>query len=215
MKTYMVIGMGRFGSAVAENLYNMGHEVVILDENEEAVTHMADHATHAAIGDAREPDVLKAAGAAECDTAVVAMGEDLAANVLITMNLKDLGVRNVVCKARNEQFRRVLERVGADRVVIPEREMGARLAQNLVSGSFLDYIELSERYAIAEVLAPKSWAGKTLLQLNVRQQYDVSVLAIKNGSEIIMSPGGSAVIPAGSSVMVMGDSEAMTRLQRL
>ena len=120
MKTFIVIGLGRFGSSAAEQLYDMGHEVIVVDRDEEAVSHLADRCTHAAIGDAREIEVLRAVGAAECQCAIVAMGEDLAASVLITMNLRDLGCKYIICKAQNELYQRALERVGADRVVIPE-----------------------------------------------------------------------------------------------
>ena len=217
MNTYMVIGLGRFGSAVAETLYNNGNEVIVLDSDEEHVSHLTGHSTHQAIGDAREPEVLRAAGAAECSTAIVAIGEDLASNVLITMNLKELGVPYVVSKARDDQYRKVLERVGADKVIIPERESGIRMANSLMSGSFMDYIELSEAYGIAEIRAPKAWAGKTLKDLNVRQRYKVSVLALKDekSGEIVITPGASDVVKAGSNLMIMGESEALTRLQLL
>ena len=111
MKTFIVIGLGRFGSSAAEQLYDMGHEVIVVDRDEEAVNHLADHCTHAAIGDAREIEVLRAVGAAECQCAIVAMGEDLAASVLITMNLRDLGCKYIICKAQNELYQRALRRL--------------------------------------------------------------------------------------------------------
>lgn len=215
MKTFIVIGLGRFGSAAAEKLYDMGHEVVVLDQSEEAVARLADKCTHGAMGDAREMDVLRAVGAAECDCAIVAMGEDLAASVLITMNLKDLGCKYIICKAQNEMFKRALMRVGADRVVIPEKEMAVRLVQSLGSNSFLDYMEFSGEYAIAEVEPPKAWQGKSLKDLNVRAKYHLTVLAIKTGKEIRMSPGAEDVIAGGDTVMVMGRHRDLQRLQKL
>lgn len=215
MKTFIVIGLGRFGSAAAEKLYDMGHEVVVLDQSEEAVARLADKCTHGAMGDAREMDVLRAVGAAECDCAIVAMGEDLAASVLITMNLKDLGCKYIICKAQNEMFKRALLRVGADRVVIPEKEMAVRLVQSLGSNSFLDYMEFSGEYAIAEVEPPKVWQGKSLKDLNVRAKYHLTVLAIKTGKEIRMSPGAEDVIAGGDTVMVMGRHRDLQRLQKL
>lgn len=215
MKTFIVIGLGRFGSAAAEKLYDMGHEVVVLDQSEEAVARLADKCTHGAMGDAREMDVLRAVGAAECDCAIVAMGEDLAASVLITMNLKDLGCKYIICKAQNEMFKRALLRVGADRVVIPEKEMAVRLVQSLGSNSFLDYMEFSGEYAIAEVEPPKAWQGKSLKDLNVRAKYHLTVLAIKTGKEIRMSPGAEDVIAGGDTVMVMGRHRDLQRLQKL
>lgn len=217
MKTFIVIGLGRFGSAAAEKLYEMGHEVIVVDRDEEAVNHLADRCTHAAIGDAREIEVLRAVGAAECQCAIVAMGEDLAASVLITMNLKDLGCKYIICKAQNEMYQRALERVGADRVLIPEREMAQRLVQSLGSRSFLDYMELSGEYAIAEIEAPKGWIGKTLKALNVRARHQVSVLAIRDaGSDRVrMSPGAEDMVSKGDKIMVMGRRAELQQLQKL
>lgn len=217
MKTFIIIGLGRFGSSAAEKLYEMGHEVIVMDRDEDAVSHLADHCTHAAIGDAREIEVLRAAGAAECQCAIVAMGEDLAASVLITMNLKDLGCKHIICKAQNEMYQRALERVGADRVLIPERDMAQRLVQSLGSRSFLDYMELSGEYAIAEIEAPKGWVGKTLKELNVRVKHQVSVLAIREAQSdrVRMAPGAEDCVKAGEKIMVMGRRHELDKLQKL
>ena len=178
---------------------------------------MADKCTHAAIGDARELEALRAVGAAECHTGIVAIGEDLAASVLITMNLRDLGVKTILCKAQNELYKRALERVGADRVVIPEKEMALRLVQSLGSNTFLDYMEFSGEYAIADIEPPKAWRNKTLRDLNVRAKYHVSVLAIRNeeSGKLQISPGADDWIAPGDTVMVMGTNRDLERLQRL
>lgn len=217
MKTFLVIGLGRFGAAAAEKLYNMGHEVFAIDESEELVRRISDQVTSAAIGDARDIQVLKAAGAGDCDCAIVAIGEDLAASILITMNLKDLGVPHIVCKAPTETYKRALERVGADRVVIPEREMALRLVQTLGSRSFLDYIEFSEDYGIAEIAVPKSWVDKTLVQLDVRGKFHVNVLSVKDETtgSVVVSPGAAMVFRNHDTVMVMGRKEDLDRLQKL
>lgn len=217
MKTFLVIGLGRFGSAAAEQLYDMGHEVLVIDQSEELVRQIADKTTHAAIGDAREPMVLRAAGARECDCAIVAIGGDLAASIIITMNLRDLGVPQIVCKARDEMYKRALERIGADRVLIPEKEMAVRLVKSLGSSSFLDYIEFSDEYGIAEITPPKSWQGKTLRELNVRGKYHVNVLTIKNeaSGRLEMSPGAEDRLRPGDTVMLMGRNEDLALLQRL
>lgn len=217
MKTFLVIGLGRFGIAAASKLYEMGYEVMVIDQSEELVNHMADSCTYAAIGDARDMEVLRSMEAGQCDCAIVAMGEDLSASVLITMNLKELGCKYVICKAQNEMYKRALIRIGADRVVIPEREMAVRLVQSLGSGSFHDYIEFSSEYAIAEIDPPKDWIGKTLKQLNVRAKYSVSVLAIQNEAEnkMMMSPGAEDVLSAGDTVMIMGRNEDLARFRKL
>lgn len=216
MKTFLIIGLGRFGAAAAEKLYDMGHEVLIIDRDEALVRRVADKATHAAIGDAQQMQVLKAAGAGECDCAIVAIGEDLAASVVITMNLKDLGIPHIVCKAQNEIYKRALERVGADRVVIPEREMALRMVYSLGSASFLDYIEFSSEYGIAEISAPVRWLGQNLKELDVRGKYHVNVLTLKRqDGTVLMSPGAEDKILEGDTVMIMGKNQDLARLQSL
>lgn len=216
MKTFLIIGLGRFGAAAAEKLYDMGHEVLIIDRDEALVRRVADKATHAAIGDAQQMQVLKAAGAGECDCAIVAIGEDLAASVVITMNLKDLGIPHIVCKAQNEIYKRALERVGADRVVIPEREMALRMVYSLGSASFLDYIEFSSEYGIAEISVPVRWLGQNLKELDVRGKYHVNVLTLKRqDGTVLMSPGAEDKILEGDTVMVMGKNQDLARLQSL
>lgn len=216
MKTFLIIGLGRFGAAAAEKLYDLGHEVLIMDQDEELVRRLSDRATHAAIGDAREMQVLKAAGAADCDCAIVAIGEDLAASVVITMNLKDLGIPHIVCKAQNEIYQRALLRVGADRVVIPEREMAVRMVYSLGSTSFLDYIEFSREYGIAEISVPDRWVDETIKDLNVRGKYHVNILTIKRqDGQVCMSPGAEDRILAGDTLMVMGKNQDLSRLQSL
>lgn len=216
MKTFLIIGLGRFGAAAAEKLYELGHEVLIIDQDEELVRQVADKATHAAIGDAQEMQVLRAAGAGECDCAIVAIGEDLAASVVITMNLKELGLPMIVCKAKNEIYKRALMRVGADRVVIPEREMALRMVHTLSSASFLDYIEFSGEYGIAEITPPARWCGQSLKELNVRGKYHVNVLTVKRqDGTVLMSPGAEDRILPGDTVMVMGKNQDLSRLQSL
>ena len=160
MKTYIVIGLGRFGTSVATRLYELGNEVLAIDAKEENIQQISDRVTHAAVGDARDEAVLRALGVRNFECAIVAIGEDLAASILITLTLKELGVPAVICKASNEAYKRALEKVGADRVVIPEREMAAKLAQNLSCSNIQDFIELSDTYGIADVAVPESWVGK-------------------------------------------------------
>ena len=135
--------------------------------------------------------------------------------MLVTMNLKELGVAQVVCKAYDETHRRVLEKLGADRVVIPEQEQGARLARSLSSRNVLDYIELSEEYGIVEIPAPLSWKGKSLKELNVRAALGVNILAIRRGGQINVSPGADFVLEQQDVVVVLGDSTALKKVQKL
>ena len=162
MKSYAVIGLGRFGSALSRQLCKLGAEVLVLDVRADFVQQISGDVTHAVVGDAQDKEVLKALGVRNLDCAVIAIGDNLAASVLIAMNLKELGVPYVVCKAHDETHRKVLEKLGVDRVLIPEQESAQRLARSLNSHNVLDYIELSEDFGILDVPAPKSWIGKTL-----------------------------------------------------
>ena len=168
MKTFLVIGLGRFGSSVALKLQELGNEVMVIDDNSALVDRLSDHVTYAITADARDEEVLENLGVKNYDCAVVAIGDNLASNILITLNLKNLGVPQVICKAKDEQQKRALEKIGADRVLIPEREMGIKLAQKLTSDSVLDFIELSNEFGIAEIKTPKPWIGQNLRTLNVR-----------------------------------------------
>ena len=215
MKSYIVIGLGRFGSEVARRLYEQGCEVLVVDSNNELVQQISDEVTHAVVGDARDKEVLRALGAKEFDCGIVAIGDSLADSVLATMNLKELGVPYVVCKAYDETHRQVLKKLGADRVVIPEKEQAGRLAKSLASKNVLDYIELSEDYGIIDVPAPESWADKTLIELNVRAKLGVNILAIKREGGITVSPAADFRIAKADILVVLGDTAALKAVQKL
>ena len=215
MKSYVVVGLGRFGGEVARQLCAQGCEVLAMDVNNELVQQLSSEVTHAVVADAQDKEVLKALGIRDFDCAVIAIGDNLAASVLATMNMKELGVPYVVCKAYDEVHRRVLEKLGADRVLIPEKEIGARLARSLASANVLDYIELSEDYGIAEVPLPKSWKGKTLRELNVRAKLGVNIIAIRRDGSIAVSPSAEYEMKEADVVVVLGDSRALEAVQKL
>lgn len=215
MKSYIVIGLGRFGSQVARELCKLGCEVLAMDVSSELVGQIANDVTHAVTGDGQDKEVLRALGAAEFDCAIVAIGDDLAASVLVTMNLKELGLPQVICKASDETHRRVLKKLGADRVVIPEQEQASRLARSLSSHNVLDYIELSDEYGIVEVPTPASWSGKSLKELNVRAKLGVNILAIRRQGKINVSPTADFAFAAGDILVVLGDSAALKKVQKL
>jgi trk system potassium uptake protein TrkA len=171
--------------------------------------------THAVVADAGDKEVLRALGAKDFDCAVIAIGGDLANSVLATMNVRELGIPRVVCKAHNDVHRQVLLKLGADQVVIPEQENAARLARSLSSHNVLDYIELSEDYGIIEVPAPRNWQGKTLKELNVRAKLGVNIIAIKSGGEINVSPSADYAIGQTDIMVVLGDSIALKEVQKL
>ena len=215
MKSYVVIGLGRFGYETARKLQELGGEVLAIDQTADLVQQISNDVTQAVVGDARDVEVLKALGVADFDCAVVAIGNSLGDSVLATMNLKELGVPYVVCKAHNEVHRQVLLKLGANKVVIPEQEQAARLARNLSSHNVLDYIELSDECGIIEVPAPTAWVGKSLKNLNVRAVLGVNIIAIKQGKRINVSPGADYEIVPGDIMVVLGDADALKAVQKL
>ena len=215
MKSCVVIGLGRFGSEVARELCRQGCQVLAMDVNQELVSQIANDVTHAVVGDGQDKGVLRALGVREFDCGVIAIGDDLAASVLVTMNLKELGVAQIICKAHDETHRKVLEKLGADRVVIPEQEQGARLARSLSSRNVLDYIELSQEYGIIEIPVPGSWRDKSLKELNVRAALGLNILAIRRGGQINVSPGADFIFEQQDVVVVLGDSTALKKVEKL
>lgn len=215
MKMFLVVGLGRFGVSVACRLQELGNEVMVIDEVAEQVQRVSDKVTYAVVGDARDEAVLESLGVRNIDCAVVAIGDNLAANILVTLNLKALGVPQVICKAKDDQQRRALEKVGADRVVIPEREMGLKLAQSMTSASVLDYIELSDRCGIAEIRTPAPWVGKNLREINVRAKYGVTVIAIRQDGEIKVSLNPDDLLLESDVLVILGENDRLSTVQML
>ena len=209
MKSYVVIGLGRFGAAVATELCALGSEVLAIDEDQGHVQAISDRVTHAVAADARDPAVLKTLGVKDFDCAVVAVGGDIGGSALITLSLKEMGVPEVVCKAQSHVHRRVLEKIGADRVVFPEHEMGVKLAQGLTRSNVLNFIELSESYGIVEAPVPRSWQGKTLQEANVRGRYRVNVIAVRDNAsgEMRVSPGGDYIMRSTDTLVLLGEDK--------
>ena len=215
MKSYIVIGLGLFGAEVARKLCALGCEVLAMDVRSDLVQQVSADVTHAVVGDGQDKEVLRALGAGNFDCAIIAIGDDLAASVLTTMNLTELGVPYIVCKAHDETHRRVLEKLGVNRVVIPEYEFGGKLARSLSSHNVLDYIELSEDYGILEVPAPKSWVGKTILELNVRAKLGVNIIAVESGKKTNVSPHADYLIQKEDIMVVLGDTYSLEAVQKL
>ena len=215
MKSYVVVGLGRFGTEAAKRLCELGCEVLAVDQNSELVQQISENVTQAVVADARDKGVLRALGVADFDCAIVAIGGSLGDSVLATMNLKELGVPYVVCKAHDETHRQVLTKLGADRVVIPEQEQAGRLARSLSSPNVLEYIELSDDYGIIEVPAPAKWVGKSLKDLNVRAKLGVNIIAVKQDESINVSPGADYAIAEGDVMVVLGDTNALNAVQKL
>ena len=210
MRQFAVIGLGRFGQSVAKTLEERGFEVLACDSDEEKVAEIADHVTHAVQLDATEEKALRSVGVTEMDVAVVSVGE-ISSSILITLLLKELGVPLVASKAVDSLHAKVLRRVGADRVIFPERDMGVRVAESLSTPRIFDYIEVSPTHSIVELVAPKSFNGKTMRELDIRATYGVNVIAIKRKKPKISEEGESAIEeefilgPAADEEIVLGD----------
>ena len=215
MRSFIVIGLGRFGTEVALSLCRQGCEVLAIDTRTDLVQQVSEHVTQAVVGDARDKEVLRTLDAKSFDCGVVAIGDDLGNSVLATMNLKELNVPYIVCKAHDETHRQVLKKLGADKVVIPEKENADRLAKSLSSSNVLDYIELSEDYGIIEIPAPTPWQGKSLIELNVRAKQGVNILAIKREGQITVSPSADFRIAKGDVLVVLGNTTALKAMQKL
>lgn len=217
MKSFLVIGLGRFGAAVARELSALGQEVLALDVDVENVQHIADEVTQAIQGDAQDEAVLRSVGARNFDCCVVAVGADMEASILITMMLKEMGAKKIIAKAMTPIHARVLERVGADRVVLPEIDMGQRLAQRLVRTNVVDYIGVSDEFSIVEIHPPKSWVGHSLGQLGVRARHKINVLAIRHGAggQVDVNPQPDKVIGADDLLIVIGTNKQVDSVVEL
>ncbi|WP_125152745.1 potassium channel family protein [Clostridium rectalis] len=214
-KQFVVIGLGRFGTSVAKTLYALGNDVLAIDTDEDRVQSISDGVTHSVQAEATDENSLRSLGIRNFDVAVVTIGSDIQASVMVTLLVKELGVKYIIAKANSELHAKVLYKIGADRVVLPERDMGVRVAHNLVSSSILDYIELSPDYSIAEVVSPREWHGKTLQNINVRANYGINVVAIKKNNDINVSPSAEDVIEIGDIVVAIGGSEELSKLENL
>ena len=228
MKQFVVIGLGRFGSSIARALSEMNFEVLAIDKDEALVKSMENVVSQAVVLDATDEKSLKELGVQEFDTAIVSMGETIEDSIMITLTLKELGVKQVIVKAQNDLHSRILKKVGADRIIIPEREMAEKLAQSLASPKIFDFIEVSDTYGIVEMVVPKKFANKTLTELQLRDKYGVSVIAIKrkipyskpDGStdfkeEVIIGPGGADDTVSGDVLILLGRSDDLDKIKKL
>lgn len=208
-QNYAVIGLGRFGGSICRTLIEAGQEVLAIDTNEDRVNEYMNIATHAVVGNAQDEMVLKSLGIRNFDHVIVAIGEDIQASILVTLMVKEMGVPNILAKAQNEYHARVLEKVGADRVVHPERDMGIRIGHNLVSKNILDFIELSDEFSLAEIrVTNPKFFNQTLLTLNIRQKYGLTVVAIRRAdTKVVVSPAANEVVLENDNLLVIGDAE--------
>jgi len=214
MKSFVVIGLGRFGEELALQLYALGEEVLAIDMDESIVDRIADRVTRAVAADARDPEILKRLGVENFDRAIVAVGTDLAASALITMNLKALNIPYILCKARDDTYRAILEKLGADRVIIPERDVADKLALGLTHTGVMEYIELSDEYGIVEMNPQADWVGKSIRKLEFRSRYGANVIAIRQGEKIVIPPAIDEPIAADCVMVLLGNYKMLDKLKK-
>lgn len=214
-KQFVVIGLGRFGESVAKTLYGLGHDVLVIDMDEDRVQEISDSVTHAVQMDATDESALRTLGLRNFDVAVVTIGSNIQASVMVTLLVKELGVKYIIAKGQSDLHAKVLYKIGADRVVLPEKDMGVRVAHNLVSASILDYIELSPDYSIMEMKALEEWNGKTLKELKLRSKYGINVMAIKKDDDINISPSADEVISDDDIIVAIGSAGDLAKIEEI
>ena len=212
-KQFVVIGLGRFGSSIATTLYSLGNDVLVIDKNEDLIQDIASEVTHAVQADATDENALKALGIRNFDVAIISIGGDIQSSVMATLIVRELGVKYIIAKGNGELHAKVLYKIGADRVVLPEKDMGVRVAHNIISSSILDYIELSSDYSIMEVKAFEDWVGKDLKSLDLRKKYGINVIAIKKGEKINLNPAADDIVCKDNVIVAIGSAEALNSLE--
>lgn len=211
-KQYLVVGLGNFGRSIALTLMDNGCEVLVLDQDAEKIRLIADLVTGAVEGNVTDPDIISNLGIRNYDGAVVAMGDDLEASILATMIIKELGISHVLVKAQNELHAKILRKVGANMVVLPEQEMGIRYANNIAHGNFYDAIELSQDMSMMELNVHTDWVGKSLKQLNMRAKYKINVIGIKREEGFDVNPDADEPLHANDILVAIGRNDMLERV---
>ncbi|UXV31419.1 potassium channel family protein [Mammaliicoccus sciuri] len=213
-REYVVIGLGRFGGSIVRELNALDMDVMAIDADEARVNEFSDIATHAVIADTTDEAVMKSLGIRNFNHVIVAIGENIQASTLTTLILKELGVKKVTAKAQNDYHAKILNKIGADTVVHPERDMGRRIAHNVASASVLDYLELSDEYSIVEIKAGERLAGSSILELDVRANYGINIIAVKRGKDIIVAPDPNENIEFHDILIVIGHDNDLNRFEK-
>ncbi|TAA72135.1 potassium channel family protein [Planococcus salinarum] len=213
-KEFVVIGLGRFGGSIVRELIEQDADVMAIDKDTERVDEFASIATQAVVADTTDESVLKSLGIRNFEHVIVAIGENIQASILTTLMLKEIGVKKITVKAQNDYHAKVLDKIGADKVVHPERDMGIRIAHNMLSNNVLDYLELSDEHSIMEVKANEKLAGYTLMGLDIRANYGINIVAIKRGKEIHVSPQADMEIELQDILIIIGSDADINRFEK-
>lgn len=214
MKSFLVIGCGKFGTSIAKSLYDLGNEVMAIDISEKSIEEISEHVTVAVQADIMSDQVLNSLGISNFDVAIVAIGSDLESSVMATLIAKESGIEKVIAKAQSEIHSKILYKIGADKVIFPERDMGLKLAHSLSSDNILDFIQLSPEYNILEVVAIKEWENKSLAELNLGAKYSINVMAIKDKNGIKVSPSGEDMIYKDDILVIIGNVDDIKKIEK-
>ena len=214
-KEFVVIGMGQFGANVAISLGSRGAVVMVVDRDEQKLELVADRVTHTICADASNPEVMHSLGIHNYDGAIVGIGNNLEASVLITIQLKELGVPFIMAKASNDLEGRILHKVGADKIVFPDKEMGFRVGNQIMNGNYFEAIEFSERYSIVDLDVPESWKGKSLRELDIRSRYGVSIIGIRGLEETNINPEPEYELQEDDVLIALGHNSELQRLREM
>lgn len=213
MKSFAVIGCGRFGSSVAKTLFELENEVLVIDKDPNTVKEISEFVTSAVEADAMHKSELKKLGLNKYDVVIVSIGSNMEASIVSTLLVKELGAKNIVAQAQSELHGRILKRNGADKVIFPEMDMGDRVAHNLTSNNILDYIQLSPDFSILEIAVLKTWDGKSLSELRLRNKYGINVIAVKRDDEVIASPAPEFVLNNYDIIVIIGSTENIRQIE--
>lgn len=208
---FFVAGLGRFGKSVAITLEKMGYDVMAMDSDEEVVQDLSDTLGYVVCGDCSDEKNLISMGTGNADIAVVSVG-DLSASLMTTLLLKEMGVKKIVVKALGEVHGKMLQKIGADKIIYSEKEMGIRVAHNLISPGIVDYIEMENNITIVSIHVPADWVGKNLIEIDVRRKYNINVAAIKRDGEMMVNPRPDMKLEAKDMVVILGDNESVKKV---
>ncbi|ART75594.1 potassium transporter Trk [Sutcliffiella horikoshii] len=212
-KQFVVIGLGRFGGSIVEEFSTLGVEVLAIDKDEDNINKISEYATHAVQANATDEATLNSLGIRNFDHAIVSMGDDIESSILTSLLLKEMGIKQVWVKATNKYHQKVLEKIGVDRIIQPERDMAKRVAHHVVSDKIFDYIELSNNHSIAELFASKKVSNKSLTDLDLRAKFGCTLIGIQRDGDIIISPAADEVIREGDLLIILGRNEDIHRFE--
>ena len=214
MKSYLVLGLGRFGQSFAKTLVSLGHDVLVVDKDEETVQQFSNEVTHAIAGDAANEELLNSLGIKNFDATIIAIGE-IQPSILCAVLLKEFGSNYILAKASNDLHAKVLYKIGVDKVIFPERDMGIRAANSILSKNIIDIFELSPDYSIMEITVPQSWVGKTIGDLEVRTKYGVNIAGVRSSNSLNLLPNANTKFKENDIIIVMGENSDLRDLQNL